>query len=63
MEIRDVDNADLLIEMIEVGREPGGDTVLGRATEVTDACDMLGHWLTTLFHQCAAKGDRREESR
>jgi hypothetical protein len=48
VEIRDADNAELLIELLEVGREPAGDTLLGRATTAADACDMLGQWLATL---------------
>jgi hypothetical protein len=50
VEIRDVDNVELLIELLEVGREPGGDTLIGRATNATAACDILGHWLAALFH-------------
>lgn len=45
-----MDNEELLIELLEVGREPDGDVLLGRATTATDACDVLGHWLTALFH-------------
>jgi hypothetical protein len=39
-------SGELLIELIEVGRE--GDQLLGRATNTADACRVLETWLRTL---------------
>ncbi|MGH3615744.1 MAG: hypothetical protein ACRDRK_24740 [Pseudonocardia sp.] len=39
---------DLLVEVLEVGRDGGVDRVLGRATTVAGACLVLEEWLTAL---------------
>jgi len=42
-------NADeLLIELLEVGREHLSDRLLGRATNADDACRVLDAWLRDL---------------
>lgn len=45
-EIRDGTSGELLIELIEVGREQ--DRLLGRATNAADACRVLEAWLRDL---------------
>ena len=46
VEVRDRTPGELLIELIEVGRER--DRLLGRATNTTDACRVLEAWLRDL---------------
>jgi hypothetical protein len=48
VEVCGVDDAELLIELLAVGRDPHGDTLLGRTTSATAACDLLDHWLGVL---------------
>jgi hypothetical protein len=43
VEVRDATSGELLIELIEVGREH--DRLLGRATNTADACLVLEAWL------------------
>jgi hypothetical protein len=43
VEVRDGTSGDLLIELIEVGRER--DRLLGRATNTADACHVLEAWM------------------
>jgi hypothetical protein len=43
VEVRDGTSGELLIELIEVGREH--DRLLGRATNTADACLVLEAWL------------------
>lgn len=47
VELRDGASGELLIELIEVGRE--GDQLLGRATNTADACRVLKAWLQDLL--------------
>jgi len=46
VEVRDEISGELLIELIEVGREH--DRLLGRATNTADACLVLEAWLRGL---------------
>jgi len=46
VEVRDGTPGELLIELIEVGRER--DRLLGRATSTADACRVLEAWLRDL---------------
>lgn len=46
VEVRDRTSGELLVELIEVGRER--DRLLGRATNTADACRVLGAWLRGL---------------
>jgi len=46
VEVRDGTSGELLIELIEVGREH--DRPLGRATNTADACRVLEAWLRDL---------------
>jgi hypothetical protein len=46
VEVRDRTSGELLIELIEVGRER--DRLLGRATTMADACQVLEAWLREL---------------
>jgi hypothetical protein len=49
VEVRDqVSPSNLLIELLEVGRGPGSDRVLGRTTNVDDASRLLRDWLLEL---------------
>lgn len=41
VEVRDAAGAQLLIEVLELGREPARDRLLGRATNAADACRLL----------------------
>ena len=52
VEVRDRASGELLIELIEVGREQ--DRLLGRVTGTTDACRVLETWLRDLV----ARADR-----
>ncbi|HEY7430146.1 MAG TPA: hypothetical protein VH641_05360 [Streptosporangiaceae bacterium] len=47
VEVRDGTSGELLIELIEVGRD--GDQLLGRATSAADACRVLEGWLQDLL--------------
>jgi hypothetical protein len=47
VEVRDGTSGELLIEVIEVGRER--DRLLGRATNTADACRVLEGWLRDLL--------------
>jgi len=62
VEVRDADDARLLIELLEVGRKPDGDKLLGRATSAADACRMLNHWLGALASRTidAADGEKTD---
>jgi hypothetical protein len=46
VEVRDGTSGQLMIELIEVGRER--DRLLGRATNTADACRVLEAWLQDL---------------
>jgi hypothetical protein len=46
VEVRDGTSGELLIELIEVGRER--DRLLGRAANTADACRVLEAWLRDL---------------
>jgi hypothetical protein len=46
VEVRDGTSGELLIELIEVGRER--DRLLGRAATTADACRVLEAWLLDL---------------
>ena len=46
VEVRDGTSGELLIELIEVGREH--DRLLGRATNTAHACRVLEAWLRDL---------------
>jgi hypothetical protein len=48
VEVRDRPTGDLLIELLEVGREPESDRLLGSTTGISDACRMLAAWLECL---------------
>jgi hypothetical protein len=45
VEVRARPTRDLLIELLEVGREPQSDRLLGSTTAISDACRMLAAWL------------------
>lgn len=47
VEVRDGISGELLIELIEVGRER--DRLLGRAANAADACRVLEAWLRDLL--------------
>jgi hypothetical protein len=55
-EVRDPASGDLLIELLEVGRERGDDRLLGSATSATEACRVLEIWLRRL---CGPATSRR----
>jgi hypothetical protein len=57
VEVRDRTSGELLIELIEVGRER--DRFLGRVTGTADACRVLGAWLRDL----SAMADRDVNAR
>jgi hypothetical protein len=57
VEVRDRTPGELLIELIEVGREH--DRLLGRATNTADACRVLAAWLRDL----SAAADREAPAR
>jgi hypothetical protein len=46
VQVRDGTSGELLIELIEVGREH--DRLLGRVTGMADACRVLDAWLRSL---------------
>jgi hypothetical protein len=48
VEVRDGDGTQLIIELLEVGRDRDADRLLGRATSVVDACRVLRDWLVGL---------------
>jgi hypothetical protein len=52
VEVRNADEAQLLIEVLEVGREPTRDRLLGRTTNAADACRLLERWLDGLGIGC-----------
>ena len=54
VEVRDRTSGELLIELIEVGREH--DRLLGRVTGTADACRVLEAWMLDLL----AVADREE---
>lgn len=39
---------EMLVEVLEVGRDGGADRVFGRARTVAGACIVLEEWLTAL---------------
>ena len=45
VEVRACPTRDLLIELLDVGREPQSDRLLGSTTAISDACRMLAAWL------------------
>ena len=49
VEVRATGNTQLLIELLEVGRESGQDRLLGRATNAAEAGRLLEDWLITLM--------------
>lgn len=51
VEVREESTDGLLIELLEVGRMPGGDRVLGSATTPAGACRVLECWLAELTSQ------------
>ncbi|GLZ16292.1 hypothetical protein Acsp04_65270 [Actinomadura sp. NBRC 104425] len=53
VEIRATNNTHLLIELLEVGRTPNRDRLLGRTTDPTEACRLLENWLATLTDNTA----------
>jgi hypothetical protein len=48
VEVRDNDDTTLLIDLLEVGREPAGDRLLGRTTSPATACQVLERWFVDL---------------
>jgi hypothetical protein len=48
VEVPGVGDSDMLIELLEVGHQPGGDRLLGRATTPADAARLLQNWLASL---------------
>jgi hypothetical protein len=48
VEVRGNDADQLLIELLEIGRERRHDRLLGRATNADDACRLLDVWLKEL---------------
>lgn len=54
VEIREESNNGLLIELLEVGRLPDGDRLLGTATTAAGLCQVIERWLAEL-----APGGRR----
>jgi len=50
VEIRDASTSELLIKLLEVGRERGRDRLLGWATNAPDACRVLETWLHDLVN-------------
>jgi hypothetical protein len=46
VQVRDGTSGELMIELIEVGRER--DRILGRVTNMDDACRVLKAWLLDL---------------
>jgi hypothetical protein len=48
VEIRAIPGPRLLIELLEIGLERPQDRVLGRTSDVEEACGVLGRWLQEL---------------
>lgn len=59
VEVRDGIPGELLIEVIEVGRER--DRLLGRATNTADACRVLEAWLRDLSTGADREANERPE--
>ena len=51
VEVRDQPGDGLLIELLEVGRVPGGDRLLGSATTASGVCRVIERWLRELTSQ------------
>jgi hypothetical protein len=62
VEVRDGPTGDLLIELLEVGREPQSDRLLGSTTGISDACRMLTTWLEGLCGTSLGDTGRTDES-
>lgn len=45
VEVREQPDDALLIEVLEVGRVPGGDRLLGAATTAAGVCRVIERWL------------------
>jgi hypothetical protein len=48
IEVRGQPADGLLIELLEVGRAPGGDRLLGSATTASGLCRLMESWLQEL---------------
>jgi hypothetical protein len=48
VELRGPDPGELLVTVLEVGRNASGDRVLGTASDPDAACELLHRWLSTL---------------
>jgi hypothetical protein len=57
VEVRDQTIRDLLIELVEVGRQPESDRLLGSTSSISEACRILAAWLGGLTQSTV--GDRR----
>jgi hypothetical protein len=62
VEVRDQPTRDLLIELLEVGREPQSDRLLGSTTGISDACRMLAVWLEGLSGTTSGDTGRTDAS-
>ena len=59
VEVRDRTSGELLIELIEVGREH--DRSLGRVTGISDACRVLEAWMRDLVAMAGREAIARPE--
>jgi hypothetical protein len=57
VEVRDQMTRDVLIELLEVGRDPESDRLLGSTRSISEACRMLAAWLRGLTQ--SPVGDQR----
>ena len=48
VQVRDQPANGLLIELLEVGRVPGDDRLLGSATTASGVCRVIAQWLDEL---------------